>query len=289
MGAAAGVRVKGVGLLFALTLLALAGCSSGSSPSSGPSPTGTWKMVWSDDFDGSSLDPAKWAALNQSTYGDGNKEVACLMSRPENVQVAGGQLQISARHETPPLQCGGQDTRFPQGRDYSSGMILTRDLASWTYGRFEIRAKLPTTPGHSQGMWPALWLRPVDGGDGEIDIMEAVGGPASQPANHVEQTVWYDYSGSHPKISKSAGLPSGATDTGFHVDALEWEPGSLTFSVDGHQTMRADASWVKQAFARPFFLRINLAVGGSWPGEPDAETTLPSSLDVDYVHVYQRQ
>jgi beta-glucanase (GH16 family) len=287
-------RSRGLRLLCGAILCSLAAVScsgsgggSGDGGGSAATPAGPWKLVWSDDFSGSALDPANWSVLNHSTYGDTNGEVACLTNRPANVQVSAGDLQITAQREAAPLPCGHNDTRFPQGRDYSSGMVLTRGLQSWTYGRFEIRAKLPTTPGRSLGLWPALWLRPVDGGVGEIDLMEAIGTDASTPADNVQQTLWYDYSGTHPKITKAARLPSGATDTGFHVYGLDWEPGSLVWTIDGHETMRADASWVKQAFSRPFYLRMNLAVGGSWPGDPTPATVLPSSLDIDYVHVYQ--
>ncbi|HEU5271045.1 MAG TPA: glycoside hydrolase family 16 protein, partial [Jatrophihabitans sp.] len=151
-----------------------------------------WQLAWSDEFSGTRLDTAKWQVENHSTFGDGNHELACLMNRPANVRVAGGQLSLTAARESTPLVCGDSDERFPNGRDYSSAMISTKGKASWHEGRFEIRAKLPLTPGSSQGLWPAFWMRPDTGpGDGELDIMEAIGtaNPSDPEARTVHQTL----------------------------------------------------------------------------------------------------
>jgi beta-glucanase (GH16 family) len=276
----------------ALLVLAAAACAA---PADHRATTGRagdgWRQVWADEFDGSAVDPRKWQVENDSTFGDGNLELACLMDRPENVSVSGGALHLVARREPRPLPCGASDARFPHGRDYTSAMLSTRDRASWTSGRFEIRARLPTTPGHSKGLWPALWLRPVDGGGGEIDIMEAVGSDGPAAATSVHHTLWSSGTAPVQKESTAASLPSGTTDSGFHVYGLDWEPDAIAFTVDGRVTFRRtgrEAPWIASTFRRPFFLRMNVAVGGRWPGAPTGSTTLPAGMDVDYVRIFQR-
>lgn len=249
-----------------------------------------WHLVWSDEFDGDHLDHAVWSVEDRSTFGDGGKQLACLMDRPENVSVSSGRLVLRAQRESTPLVCGAHDARFPGGRDYSSGFVSTKGTRDWLYGRFEIRAKLPTAPGSSTGLWPAFWMRPTGGGTGELDVLEAVGGPVGSPEPaSVHQTIWYDYDGTHPQQSRAVALPSGSPSDGFHVYALDWAKGSMRWSVDGtvtYERTRATTPWLDEAFARPMFLRLNLAVGGSWPGAPDADTRFPADFLVDYVRVY---
>lgn len=252
---------------------------------------GAWRMTWSDEFEGPSLDPARWEAEDLSPFGDGNLELACLMARPENLKLAGGELALTARREDPALPCGRNDRRFPAGRDYSSAMVSTQGLASWRYARIEIRAALPTVPGTSEGLWPALWLRPDDLGPGEIDIMEALGtGTVRTEAGQIHQTLHYDYSGTHPKVTSAPVLPSGFDATAFHVYAVQMRPGLIEWLVDGEVTMTVDADkapWLPEVLASPYFLRMNLAVGGRWPGSPTAATELPAAMRVDWVRVYQ--
>ncbi|GAA3589781.1 hypothetical protein GCM10022223_00300 [Kineosporia mesophila] len=251
-----------------------------------------WRKVWADEFNGSSLDAAAWKAEDYSTYGEGNKELPCLMDRPENLKVSGGTLTLSARRESTPLKCGNSDTRFPNGRSYSSAHISTKGLKEWKYGRFEMRAKLPLTPGKSKGLWPAFWLRPTDGGTGELDILEAIGsGNGGTTSNKVYQTLHYDYVGTHPQVGYEYALTSGHLGDGYHTYAVEWEPGEIRFYVDGKLTVtrnKTNTSWIDQAFNKPFYIRLNLAVGGNWPGTPDASTVFPADYVVDYVRVYQR-
>jgi beta-glucanase (GH16 family) len=283
---------RAAALLLALAAASCTASGDAAAPGagSGAPPAEGWRQVWADEFDGGSLEPQRWQVEDRSTFGDGNLELACLMDRPENVAVSGGVLHLTARREAQGLACGESDTRFPQGRPYSSGMVSTRGRASWTNGRFEIRARLPTTPGRSQGLWPAMWLRPDDGGEGEIDIMEAVGSQSQTPATRVHQTVWSGEAGALTKESTTATLPSGTTDSAFHVYAVEWGQHSLQFTVDGQVTFRRtdhQVPWLADVH-RAFFLRLNVAVGGRWPGEPSASTALPASMDVDYVRVFQR-
>ncbi|MDQ1740866.1 MAG: hypothetical protein QOE53_2518 [Pseudonocardiales bacterium] len=251
-----------------------------------------WRLAWSDEFDGSTLDRTKWTAEDQSTFGDGNKELACLMSRRANVEVAGGMLTLRAIREKTPRICGDNDPRFPNGRPFTSAMLSTAGKASWHQGRFEMRAKLPLAAGKSKGLWPAFWMRPANGSsDGELDIMEAIGTSDSQDpeAGSVHQTLWYDGRGTYPKQSKVAPVQGGPA-SGFHTYAAEWRPGEMRWYVDGQLTFERDSStapWIDEAFAGEFYLRLNMAVGGTFPGAPNAATALPADMVVDWVRVFQ--
>jgi beta-glucanase (GH16 family) len=171
-------------------------------------------------------------------------------------------------------------------------MISTQGKASWRGGRFAVRASLPLPAGSSKGLWPAFWLRP-DGGpaDGEVDAMEAIGtaDPADPEAGVVHQTLWYDEQGTHPQqghLAKVAGGPG----EGFHTYAVEWRDGHVRWSVDGRQTFARDRSttpWLDDALDAAFFIRLNLAVGGRFPGSPEASTRFPADMVVDWVRVYQ--
>ncbi len=252
-----------------------------------------WNLAWADEFNGTKIDRTSWNVDNNSTYGDGNNELACLLDRPENVKVSGGVLTITARKEATPITCKNNDTRFPNGRTYTSGMLTTNNKVDFEYGRFEISAKTPLAQGTSKGLWPAFWMRPTTGGIGELDILEAIGTAKGDAfsANHVVQTIHYDYVGTHAKQGTGYDLPVGTTADGFHNYAVEWEPGSITWFVDGVKTYERNlstTSWLDQAFVDTFYLRLNMAVGGNWPGSPTADTVFPAAYKVDYVRVFQR-
>lgn len=251
-----------------------------------------WKLVWADEFAGTGVDSARWRAEDYSTYGEGNKELACLMNRPENLNVSGGVLHLIARRESTPFVCGSSDSRFPGGRKFTSAHLTTKGKADWTYGRFEVRAKLPTAAGTTKGLWPAFWLRPSAGGTGELDVLEAIGSDgAGSEHTKVHQTIWYDYSGTHSHQPVTVTVPGALPSAAFHVYAVEWERGEMRWYIDDVLTYTRTPSttpWLDEAFAKPFYLRLNLAVGGNWPGAPTSATDFPASYDVDYVRVYQR-
>lgn len=257
-----------------------------------PQPGDGWRLAWAEEFDGTSLDRGRWNVENHSTYGDGNQELACLMDRPENLTVSGGTLTITARRETTPVACGTHDTRFPGGRSYTSAHLTTKDKAAFTYGRVEMRAQLPTGAGTSKGLWPAFWMRPSSGGAGEIDIMEAIGSGAGETDHTtVHQSLHYDYVGTHPRQSHTHTFGSGGPSDGMHTYAVEWEPDEIRWYVDDQLTYTrtgTDTPWLSQAFDQEFFLRLNMAVGGTWPGSPDAATRFPAAFRVDHIRVYQR-
>ncbi len=254
-----------------------------------PKPSG-YHLVWHDEFTGARLDPSKWTAMDDSTFGDGSDQLACLMA--SNVSESHGVLRLTAARASKPVRCGNHDARFPAGRDYTSAFIQTLGKASFEYGKFEIRAKLPTAAGTSEGMWPAFWLRPVDSGVGELDVFEAVGSGQGQPDSSptVSQTIHYDYVHTHPQEHSIYTLPTGDFASDFHVFAIAWTPKAITWTIDGrtvYTRTTATTPWLTETFSRPFYLRLNLAVGGNGVGSPTAATTLPESLDVDWVRVYQ--
>ena len=236
-----------------------------------PAPSG-WKLAWADEFDGTAVDSAKWNVRNNTSL---SYDLAYLTKN--NVAVHDGSLFITAKRQT------------LGGRDYTSGYLDTIGKMSRTYGRFEVRAKLPTADGSSAGLWPAFWLRPDDGGIGEIDIMEAVGPTGIYKADMSSQTIWYDYNKTYPKEVHVDHMPAPQVTAGWHTYAVEWTPTSMTWYVDSrvvYTRSTATTSWFKEAFSRNFNIRLNLQVGGSWPGSPTASTDFSQSYQVDYVRVY---
>lgn len=242
-----------------------------------------WKLVWQDEFDGPEIDFSKWA-VEENGHGGGNDELQYYLDRRENVRTANGHLIIQARREK--INVAGVL------RDFSSARIRTKRRASWLYGRFEIRARLP----EGQGLWSAIWMLPEDrryGGwaaSGEIDIVETIGHQPDRAYGTLH------YGGEWPN-NKHSGTFHSLTDSSigkaFHVYAVEWEAGEIRWYVDGklYQTQKqwsSTAAPYPAPFNQPFHLIINLAVGGKWPGAPDATTTFPAQLEVDYVRVYQR-
>ena len=245
---------------------------SGARPS--PSPPG-WRLAWADEFDGGSLDPARWTAKDNTLV---DYDRACITNRDENVFVRDGLLTLRARRES--RTCGGGE------RDYTTAYLDTIGKASFTYGRFEVRAKSPTGPTGSTGLWPAFWLRPDDGGNGEIDVVELAGGAEYHRA--ATQAIFYDYT--PVKQDHRYTFGTGHPADGFHTYATEWEPGVLRWYVDGVQVYRRDRGttpWFDEVFQRPYHLRLNFQVGG-WLGDPDAETAFPADFEVDYVRVWRR-
>lgn len=261
-----------------------------------------WKLVWSDEFDapdGSAPDAAWWT-YDVGVGGDGwgNRELEYYTKRPENVSIQGGNLVITARHEAisgpadpnPASQHTSGDARVVT-REYTSARIKTQGLFSQAYGRFEARIRMPS----GQGMWPAFWMLGADidkvhwPGCGEIDVMENIG---KEPS-----TVHGSLHGPGPQGTGTDDMTAGFTlphgqrfSDGFHVFGVEWQPGEIDFYVDNTRYFTATprgmphgTGWV---FDHPFFLLLNLAVGGDWPGNPDGSTQFPQQMLVDYVRVY---
>ncbi len=289
-------------------------------------PDATWTLVWQDEFDGEAIDLSKWD-LEENCWGGGNHESQCYTRRRDrhpraNTFLRDGLLHIVARNEryTASASPDGHG-RFDATLPYTSARLRTRHRQEWTFGRFEIRARLP----RGQGSWPAIWMLPTDSpygawaSSGEIDIMEAVnlGAPSDEPGvapgtpeTRVHGTLHY---GRTPPGNVHTGtwyhLPGGASPAdGFHVYALEWEAGEIRWYVDGvhYASQRADGwwsqtrnggRWIDAPAGAPFdaaskyHLLLNLAVGGDWAGKVNAtgidEAAFPQAMLVDYVRVYR--
>ena len=243
-------------------------------------------LVWSDEFDGpgkSSPDSTKWS-FDTGGSGWGNNEIEYYTSRLQNAFTDGeGRLVIKALREN----YTGSDNVT---RNYTSARLITKGKFTQKFGRYEARIKLP----FGQGIWPAFWMLGDDIDTsgwpicGEIDIMENIGREPS--ANH-GSIHGPGYSGGS-SLSAIYRLPKGQHfSDAFHVFAIEWEPTTIRFFVDGklYQTRTpADVpSGRRWVFDHPFFILLNVAVGGNWPGSPDATTSWPQTMLVDYVRVYK--
>jgi beta-glucanase (GH16 family) len=246
-----------------------------------------WKLLWSDEFsgpDGSAPTAANWV-YDLGGNGWGNNELETYTDRRANSHIENGNLVIEARRE----KFTGKDGKE---RNYTSARLKSLGKQSWRYGRVEASMKLP----RGQGIWPAFWMMGDDVTKagwptcGEIDIMENIG---KEPAAVHGTIHGPGYSGAGG-IGASYSLPGGknlADD--FHLFAVEWQTNKITWFVDQHaffsvtpQKLPAGKKWV---YDHPHFILLNLAVGGSWPGNPDASTTFPQRLLVDYVRVYASQ
>jgi beta-glucanase (GH16 family) len=235
-----------------------------------------WELIWADEFDGAAgelPDPANWRFDIGTDWG--NAQLEYDTDRPENVSLDGnGHLAITARRES------------YQGSSYTSGRIKTQGLFEQERGRFEARIQLP----RGQGLWPAFWMLgqnfdTVGWPDcGEIDIMEYRG---QEPSRVFGTVHGPGYSGS-AAVSRVFDLAQDRFDTGFHVFAIEWGVDYIDWFVDGTAYFRVTpedvtGSWV---FDQPFFILLNLAVGGTIVGPPGASTPFPQSMLVDWVRVY---
>lgn len=245
-----------------------------------------WKLVWSDEFnapDNSPADTSKWV-LETGGKGWGNDELESYTARPQNSFQQGGNLVIKALKET---YTGADGV----ARDYTSARLKTEGKFSHKYGRFEARIKIP----QGQGLWPAFWMLGDDIGkrgwpkSGEIDIMENIG---KEPALVHGTIHGPGYSGDKGPTAPYAFPSDQHFADDFHVYAVEWEKKVIRFYVDDHlyatrtpADLPKGAKWV---FQHNFFILLNVAVGGGWPGNPDDSSVFPQSMLVDYVRVYDR-
>lgn len=239
-----------------------------------------YSLAWADEFNGTSLNTAHWAHQNgdgcPNLCGWGNNELEYYTDRPENLFFQDGNLVIEARKEA-----------F-SGKGYTSSKILTAGKKPIKFGRIDIRAILPK----GKGIWPAFWLLPqgeVFGGwprSGELDLMEMVG----HEPNKVYGTLHYGPGPGSIQISRSYTLPSGTFSDEYHVFSVEWKQDQIKWFVDGNlfsTVHKNDFGAVNYPFNEEFYLIFNLAVGGNWPGNPDATTVFPQWMVVDYIRLYQ--
>jgi beta-glucanase (GH16 family) len=234
-------------------------------------------MVWSDEFSGKTLDAGNWT-YEAGGSGWGNNELEYYTDNLKNSFLTGGFLVIEARNET------------IGANNYTSARIITKDKKTFTYGRIDIRAKLPK----GQGLWPALWMLGNNISQsgygwpacGEIDIMELLG----QNPQKVYGTVHWGIAGQgSTHIGGNYTIITGDFSGSFHVFSLQWDDSKLIFLVDDVAYFTANKTDVgaNYPFDKPFFFIMNVAVGGNWPGNPNSSTIFPQRMIVDYVRVFQ--
>jgi beta-glucanase (GH16 family) len=275
--------------VFAMILLAgvcIAGALA-NAQSSAPQPAApAWRLVWSDEFNapnGSPVDASKWVS-ETGGGGWGNSELEYYTSRLENASQQDGNLVIKVLQE----KYTGKDGVTG---NYSSARLKTLGKFSQAYGRFEARLKIPRGP----GIWPAFWMLGDDidksgwPACGEIDIMENIG---KEPALVHGTIHGPGYSGANGIGAPYAVPGDQRFADNFHTFAVEWEPAAIRFYVDDHlyatRTPADLPQGTKWVYDHPFFLLLNVAIGGGWPGSPDASTVFPQTMLVDYVRVYDR-
>ena len=246
-------------------------------------PMADWELVWSDEFEGPEgqpPDPERWVH-DVGGHGWGNEQLEFDSDRSENASLDGqGNLRIIARKES------------YGGREYSSARIKTQGLFTTQYGRVEARIKLPI----GKGIWPAFWMLGADYPEvgwpqcGEIDIMEYRG---QEPWIIHGSLHGPGYSGGSPISASHTPTDGGTLYDEFHTYAVVWDASRIAFEVDGYtyqvvtpQQLPGSAPWV---YDHPFFIILNVAVGGHYVGAPDAATQFPQTMLVDYVRVWTRK
>jgi beta-glucanase (GH16 family) len=219
---------------------------------------GDWKLLFDDEFEGTSLDSSHW--ITAFPWGRTSTTTPQLIYRSKNVTVSDGTLQLIAQKQS------------YQGYPFTSGIVTTSGKFSYRYGLVEIRARVPA----GRGLWPAFWSLPASGDSSpEIDTMEIVGNRTSTAQLH------YHY-GNEIDVGSAYHGPDFSAD--WHSYAVDWEPDAITWYVDGvQQNQFTDQSAIA---TQPMYLIANLQVGG-WPGTPDSSTPFPATYAIDYVRVWQ--
>jgi len=249
-----------------------------------------YKLIWNEEFNYSGKpDPKKW---NHETGFIRNLEEQIYTKRKKNSKVRNGKLEITARKEefrnkkyNPEIQNYRYNT---QTSDYTSASINTKDKFEFTYGRIEVRAKLPS----GNGVWPAIWMLGANFEEieypyaGEIDIMEHVG----KAPNEVHATIHFPWNNAQGIASNGGTKHLDNPSEEFHVYSVSWTSEKIEFLIDNslYHSFKIDkAGDKKNPFRKPFYLTINLALGGNWAGPVDPEI-FPQKFIVDYVRVYKQ-
>lgn len=235
-----------------------------------------YTLTWSDEFSTPTVDKSAWN-FESGGNGWGNNELENYTGRLQNVFQSNGNLIIEARNEA------------YNGNNYTSARLTTQNKKAFKFGRIDIRAKLPVT----QGMWPALWMLGSNISTlgwptcGEIDIMELVG---SDPKKVLGTAHYTNAGGVHDSKGGSQNLASGDFSQKFHVFSIIWKQDAIEWLIDDqpfYTMTEAMAGTSNYPFNNDFFLLLNVAVGGNWPGPPNGTTNFPQRMFVDYVRVFQ--
>ena len=268
-----------------LTVLSIALFSVSCKDNEGVEPeswTAGYTLIWADEFDGSSINPLNWVYETgdgtdydlQAGWGNNEEQIYTTDAANSGITMDG---------ETSALYI----TALKEGNGYTSAKLTTQNLFSMLYGRVEVRAKLP----EGQGIWPAIWMlgANIDSikwpGCGEIDIMECLGNEPSK----IYSTIHYTNKDNIPEQNQGTyTLPTGTFSSDYHRYGVDWTPENITFYVDGNVVKTTAIEADMKEFLRSFYLVLNVAVGGNWPGSPDDNTMFPQTMMVDYVRAYQK-
>lgn len=238
-----------------------------------------YKLAWRDEFNESQINLSNWG-YDIGGHGWGNNESQYYTNDPKNAYIKSGRLVIEANKE-----------KF-QNREYTSARLLSKGKKEFMFGRVDIRAKLP----QGKGIWPALWMLGSNISQvswpacGEIDIMEMLG---HDPKKVYGTIHWGDQGASTSKKAESQYVLAGAKTFSdeFHVFSLDWEKDKINILVDDKvifSTTAAKLGANPYPYNQPFFFIMNIAVGGNWPGYPDATTVFPQRMEVDYIRMFQK-
>lgn len=272
-------RILALVLSLVIALSCITGCENADGvPVSHETDTAKYKLVWYDEFNGDALDLEKWCYdIGRGYSGWGNNELQYYTADPANIRVEDGELRITAIREE------------KHNAQFTSARIKTLDLFEFRYGYVEARLKMPA----DQGLWPAFWMLGASGAtwpsNGEIDIMEHI-----NDETIVYNTAHWNGIGGHASQGGSTANNPFSTFsidvTQYHVYALEWTEEFLAWYIDGVKYGEMDISDPDKGYEEmhnKYYMLLNLAVGGKWPGVPSDATEFPATYSVDYVRVYQ--
>jgi len=273
---------KGIFLIYSIMIVIFMNCGPTSSDSNTKEKKEWdiegWELIWQDEFEADSLNPQLWKH-ETGGHGWGNNEKQFYTARQTNSYLEDGKLIICARRE-----------RY-KGSQYTSARLNSRQ--GWTYGRFDIKAKLP----QGVGTWPAIWMLPDEWtvgtgnwpGVGEIDIMEHVGYDPGQVHASIHTEAYNHVKGTQ----KTAQIFESTVFSKFHLYSLEWDQNSIKVSLDDslYFTYQKEpgADWKTWPFTQDFHILLNLAIGGNWGGVKGIDNSIfPAKFEIDYVRVYKK-
>ena len=280
------MKSKFISVVCLLGCIALTSCGGNKPGANTPSELDGYQLLWHDEFDGKTLNEEIWTKELRNP-GWTNSELQEYTDSEDNIYVADGNLVLKA-----------VKTQTDTGKDYyTSGKVNSKNKADFMYGKVIVRAKVP----EGQGLWPAAWMMPTRESYygnwpkcGEIDIMEVLG--------HAPDTAYstIHYGEPHGQQQGKRVLEEGSFADDFHEYSVEWEPGEIRFYIDEEPVLTCN-DWFTAApggeekeypapFNQTFFVQMNLAVGGTWPGNPDETTDFDhAEFLIDYVRVYQKE
>ena len=277
--------MKKIAICISLIIFVLAGCKNDDTNSVDDitAPEG-YTLTWNDEFEGTEINTSNWVyELGDGTayglapgWGNGEKQLYTNSTSNSKITIdsdGNSALVIIANEES--------------AGSFTSAKLTTQNLQSFRFGKIEARMKLP----EGKGLWPALWMlgdniTEIDWpGCGEVDLFELLGDAPNTLYNNVHYT---NAENKHNEMLGTYVLGTGNFSDNYHIFRLDWTPESMVFSVDGEQTHMISIGTDMKEFQRSFYLILNIAVGGGWPGDPDNTTVFPQEMYIDYIRVFEK-